>query len=123
MTDNEIDLVDGTVLAYQASPHEGLVYVTVTGPDEDKPMILGFDHDDLAALNRARKELKRHRPEPDPGGILRVLNEASRLDSFIHDRVEYRYNSLEGKWLAWGRVDTDDDPEPGTTWTTDRKWW
>lgn len=126
MTDNEIDLVDGTVLAYQASPHEGLVYVTVTGPDEDKPMILGFDRDDLDALNRARKELKRHRTEPDPGGILRVLNEASRLDSFVYDRVEYRYSPSDG-WLAWGRVDDLDNdpepPEPTVTRTTDRKWW
>ncbi|BBX11129.1 hypothetical protein MNVM_02100 [Mycobacterium novum] len=138
MTDSEIDLVDGTVLAYQASPHEGLVYVTVTGPDEDQPMIVMFDRDDLDALNRARTELKRGPAEPDPGSVLQILA-ASRADQFVYDRVEYRYNALEEKWLAWGRVDIDEDcapdgelctrcngyhnPQPGTTFVTARNWW
>lgn len=49
--------VDGSVYAYQVSPTERLVYVTIKGPDEKKPMLVAFDADDLNALNRARKEL------------------------------------------------------------------
>ncbi|KKB99598.1 hypothetical protein [Mycolicibacter arupensis] len=120
---NNTEPVDGTVYVLDARPDEGIAYITIAGPDEDHPMIVMFDRDDLDALNRVRKELKCHRPEPDPGAVLRILNEASRHDIFVHDRVEYRYNSLEGKWLAWGRVDTDDDPQPATTRTTSRKWW
>jgi hypothetical protein len=112
MTDNNIlEPVDGSVYAYQVSPHEGLAYVTIAGPDEDKPMILGFDLADLDQLKHARKELRAGvtalKHEPDPGAVLAIL-EASRADRFVWDRVEYRYNPLEGKWLAWGRVDIDD---------------
>lgn len=123
MNDNQIEPIDGSVYALDVRPDEGIAYVTIAGPDDDQPMIVMFDREDLDALNRARKELKRGSAEPDPGAVLQILNEASRHDTFVHDRVEYRYNPLEGKWLAWGRVDIDEDPEPGTTWTTDRKWW
>lgn len=112
MTDTILEPVDGSVYAYQVSPHEALVYVTVAGPDEDRPMIIGFDLADLDHIKAARKELRRAvgktRTEPDPGAILRILNEDSRRDAFVHDRVEYRYNALAGEWVAWGRVDTDD---------------
>ena len=46
------------IYAWQISPHEGLAYVTIAGPDEDKPMILGFDLADLDHLKAARKELR-----------------------------------------------------------------
>ncbi len=115
MTENAIEPVDGSVYAYQCSPHEGLAYVTVAGPDEDKPMIVAFDREDLRHLNAARKELRAgllpRKGEPDPGAILQILNEASRNDTFIHDRVEYRYNPLEGKWVAWGRTDIEQDEQ------------
>lgn len=114
MTDNNIlEPVDGSIYAWQISPHEGLAYVTVAGPDEDRPMILGFDLADLDRLKQVRKELRhgvarlKEQPEPDPGAVLAIL-EASRADRFVWDRVEFRYNPLEGKWLAWGRVDIDD---------------
>ncbi|TXH22691.1 MAG: hypothetical protein E6R06_16520 [Mycobacterium sp.] len=126
MSNNNNEPIDGTVYAFDARPDEGIAYITIAGPDDDQPLIVMFDHEDLDALKRARKELKRRPSEPDPGAVLQILNEASRLDSFVHDRVEYRYNPLEGKWLAWGRVDTDDDPQPATTRTTrttSRKWW
>lgn len=107
---NIIEPVDGSVYAYQVSPHEYLAYVTVAGPDEDKPMILGFDLADLDQLNAARKELragvKKLKAEPDPGAVLAILD-AWRPDRFVYDRVEYRYSPTEGKWLAWGRVDID----------------
>jgi len=107
MTNNtELEPVDGSVYAYQCSPHEGLVYVTVAGPDEDKPMIIAFDRDDLDHLKAARKELRGVKPEPDPGAVLQILK-ASRSDTFVYDRVEYRYNALAGEWVAWGRVDVD----------------
>lgn len=110
--DNSIEPVDGSVYAYQVSPHEGLVYVTIAGPDEDKPMIVGFDRVDLDHLNAARKELRDGvKKGPDPGAVLQILNEASRCDSFIHDRVEYRYSPLEGKWVAWGRTDITEDEQ------------
>lgn len=116
MTDNTIEPVDGSVYAYQVSPHEALVYVTIAGPDEDKPMIVAFDRDDLDHLKAARKELRagveKLKAEPDPGEVLRILNQARQLDSFIHDRVEYQYNPIEGKWVAWGRTDTTE----GTRW-------
>lgn len=123
MSNNNIEPVDGTVYVVDSRPDEGIAYITIAGPDEDRPLIIMFDREDLEALNRARKELKRDRPQPDPGAVLQILNEASRHDIFVHDRVEYRYNGLEGKWLAWGRVDIDDDPQPAATRTTSRKWW
>lgn len=58
MPDNTIEPVDGSVYAYQASPHEALVYVTIAGPDEDKPMLVAFDLADLKSLAAARIELK-----------------------------------------------------------------
>ncbi len=101
----ELEPVDGSVYAYQVSPNENLVYVTIAGPDEDKPMIVAFDSHDLDHLNVARKELRSGiKADPDPGSVLAILN-ASRADTFIHDRVEYRYNRLAGEWVAWGRVD------------------
>lgn len=109
MSDKTIEPVDGSVYAYQVSPHEGLAYVTIAGPDEHKPMIVAFDRVDLDYLKAARKELRAEpKREPDPGAVLQILNHAHRRDSFIHDRVEYRYNPLEGKWVAWGRTDTDE---------------
>lgn len=111
MTNNtELEPVDGSIYAFQCSPHEGLVYVTIAGPDEDKPMIVAFDRNDLDHLKAARKELRAGvRPEPDPGSVLEILK-ASRADTFVYDRVEYRYNALAGEWVAWGRVDTADPP-------------
>lgn len=50
--------VDGSVFAYQVSPGDGLVYVTIAGPDEEKPMIIAFDRADLDVLNTARRELR-----------------------------------------------------------------
>ncbi|MBN7544907.1 hypothetical protein [Mycobacteroides abscessus] len=109
---NTLEPVDGSVYAYQVSPHEGLAYVTVAGPDEDQPMILGFDLADLDQLNAARKELragiKKLKAEPDPGEVLRILA-ASRSESFIYDRVEYHYDPLAGEWVAWGRVDKEEN--------------
>lgn len=106
-----VDLVDGTVYAYQASPHEGLVYVTVAGPDEDRPMIVCFDRADLDTLNMARKELRdarrKRNTEPDPGSVLAIL-QAARGDHFVHDRVEYRRDHRTGEWVAWGRTDIDE---------------
>ncbi|QZT54611.1 hypothetical protein [Mycolicibacterium austroafricanum] len=111
MTNNaELEPVDGSVYAYQVSPHENLVYVTIAGPDEDKPQIVAFDAEDFRHLDAAHKELRAAReslPEPDPAAILKILNEKSRCDVFTHDRVEYRYNPLAGEWVAWGRVDID----------------
>ncbi|OWL92824.1 hypothetical protein B7435_33415 [Mycolicibacterium peregrinum] len=113
MSDNTIlEPVDGSVYAYQASPHEGLVFVSIAGPDEDKPMIIGFDLADLDHLKAARKELRQgisrldKQPEPDPGAVLQILNAANNTDRFIHDRVEYRHNGQN--WVAWGRVDIED---------------
>ncbi|CAA0120967.1 Uncharacterised protein [Mycolicibacterium vanbaalenii] len=112
-TENTIEPVDGSVYAYQVTPHEGLAYVTIAGPDEDKPMIVAFDRDDLDHLKAARKELRAAgvKKAPDPGAVLQILNEANRRDSFIHDRVEYRYIPLEGKWVAWGRTDITEDEQ------------
>ncbi|MDN4518145.1 hypothetical protein QYF68_09940 [Mycolicibacterium austroafricanum] len=107
----QLEPIDGSVYAYQVSPHENLVYVTIAGPDEDKPMIVAFDSKDLDYLKAARKELRAGaKRDPDPGAVLAIL-EASRADVFVHDRVEYRYNSLAGEWVAWGRVDTTDKGE------------
>ncbi len=107
MTDYQIEPVDGTVLAYQASPHEGLCYVTISGPDENKPMIVAFDREDLDALKRARKELRNGKtePEPDPGSVLRILAASHDSDRFVYDRVEYRWDPV-GEWVAWGRADS-----------------
>ncbi len=112
MKNNTIEPVDGSVYAYQVSPHEGLAYVTIAGPEEDKPMIVAFDREDLDHLKAARKELRagvEAKREPDPGAVLQILNEANLGDSFIHDRVEYRHIPLERKWVAWGRTDTADE--------------
>lgn len=54
----QLEPIDGSVYAYQVSPHENLVYVTIAGPDEDKPMIVAFDSKDLDYLKAARKELR-----------------------------------------------------------------
>lgn len=123
MTANQIEPIDGTVYATDVHPDDRLVYVTVAG-DENRPMILMFDCEDLDALNTARKELKRGPAEPDPGAVLRVLNAAtSETGTFIHDRVEYRYDAEMGEWVAWARTDIDGDPQPGVTFVTKRKWW
>ncbi len=59
------------------------MYVTIAGPDEDKPMIVAFDSHDLDHLNVARKELRSGiKADPDPGSVLAILN-ASRADTFI----------------------------------------
>ncbi|UHJ55717.1 hypothetical protein LT337_00870 [Mycolicibacterium fortuitum] len=117
MSDNHIlEPVDGTVYAYQVSPHEGLAYVTVAGPDEDKPMILGFDLADLDALKHARKELragvtalKGQPTEPDPGMVLNILNAAGLSNRFVYDRVEYRL--FKGEWVAYQRVDIENEAD------------
>lgn len=56
---NRIEPIDGSVYVYETCPDEGIVYVTIAGPDEDRPLIVMFDREDLAALNHARKALKR----------------------------------------------------------------
>ncbi|MGB3675400.1 MAG: hypothetical protein WA988_13260 [Candidatus Nanopelagicales bacterium] len=115
MTNNILEPVDGSVYASQISPHEGLAYVTVAGPDDDRPMILGFDLADLDALKAARKDLRqgiarlKQQPEPDPGAVLQIINAANNRDSFVHDRVEYRYDPNAGEWSAYRRVDIEDD--------------
>jgi len=112
MTNNILEPIDGSVYAYLCRPHENLVYVTIAGPDEDQPTIVAFDSADLDQLKAARKELRAAtKKDPDPGAVLEILR-ASRADTFVYDRVRYRYNSLSGGWVAWGRVDidsTDDD--------------
>lgn len=109
MKHNTVDL-DGTIYAYQIDHDLNLVSVTIAGYSDQQPTIVMFDKDDLDTLNNARKELKRGRPtEPDPGAVLEILAAASRADRFVYDRVEYRYNPKAGTWLAWGRVDTEDD--------------
>ncbi|TMS50966.1 hypothetical protein [Mycobacterium sp. DBP42] len=127
MTDNILEPVDGTVYAYQVAPHECLAYVTIAGPDEDEPMIIGFDLADLNHLKAARKELRagakalKGRPtEPDPGAVLQILS-AARSGHFVHDRVEYRYDTERGEWVAWGRTDVD-NPEPPREFETDLTW-
>lgn len=50
--------IDGSVYAYQVEPDEALVYATIAGPDDDRPLIVMFDLADLDALKRARRELK-----------------------------------------------------------------
>lgn len=115
MTNNILEPVDGSVYSYQVSPHEGLAYVTVAGPDEDRPMIIGFDLADLDRLKQVRKELRqgvarlKAQPEPDPGAVLQIINAANNRDNFIYDRVEYRYDPNAGEWSAYRRVDIEDD--------------
>jgi hypothetical protein len=53
-----LEPVDGSVFAYQVSPSEGMVYVTIAGPDDKKPIIVAFDREDLNVLRSARRELK-----------------------------------------------------------------
>lgn len=50
------NLIDGTVLAYQAGPAG--MYVTVGGNDLEQPLILAFDAEDVAALRRAIAEVE-----------------------------------------------------------------
>lgn len=114
----------GTVLAYQVNPADGLVYATVEDGPDGRPMILLFDEADLDALNRAHKELLRAgTPEPDPSAVLAILRSASRSDRFVWDRVEYRWDTNVGEWVAWRRVDDGEPgPQPDVTFVTDRTW-
>ncbi len=128
MTDNNIlEPVDGSIYAWQISPHEGLAYVTVAGPDEDRPMILGFDLADLDRLKQVRKELRhgvarlKAQPEPDPGAVLEILHAADNRDNFTFDRVQYRRDPETWAWTAYRRVDIEDDePKPRPTYLNPR---
>lgn len=57
-----------------------------------------------AALDFFNTEVR----EPDPGAVLAVLNAEKHNSRFIHDRVEYRYDTDLMQWVAWGRTDIDD---------------
>lgn len=124
---NILEPVDGTIYSWLTSPREGLSYVTVAGPDEDRPMIIGFDLADLDRLKQVRKELRqgvarlKAQPEPDPGAVLQIINAANNRDNFIYDRVEYRYDPNAGEWSAYRRVDIEDDePKPRPTYLNPR---
>lgn len=106
MKRNTVDL-DGTVYAYDIDHDLKLASVTIAGYSDEHPTVVMFDKDDLDTLNDARKELKRGPAEPDPGTVLSILNAAGLTNQFIYDRVEYRL--LEGKWVAYQRVDIEDD--------------
>jgi hypothetical protein len=56
--------IDGTVLLYEVRPDEGLVYATLADQLDGPPLIVAFDRDDLAALDRARQEFQRATTEP-----------------------------------------------------------
>lgn len=124
---NILEPVDGSIYAWQISPHEGLSYVTVAGPDEDRPMIIGFDLADLDRLKQVRKELRqgvarlKGQPEPDPGAVLEILHAADKSeDRFVHDRVEFRRDPETWAWTAYRRVDIEDDEPVRPTYINPR---
>lgn len=136
MKNNSVDL-NGTIYSYEIDHELKLVKASIAGYTDEQPTIVVFDQEDLRTLSRARKELKHGPTEPDPGAVLSILA-ASRSDRFVYDRVEYRYDPKDGKWVAWGRVDIDGDcapdgehcklcngthnPAPGVTFVTARNW-
>ncbi|MBP2455189.1 hypothetical protein [Mycolicibacterium lutetiense] len=127
MSDNTIQIpviepIDGTVYITDVYHDEGLVYVTIAGPHKDQPVIIMFDREDLQAIETAHEDLKRElrpraldffnttkgEPDPNPAAVLDILNAPKRNGRFIHDRVEYRYDTGRTEWVAWGRTDIDD---------------
>lgn len=120
-------ILDGSVWATETRHDEALVYVTIAGGD--RPLIILFDREDLQAIAIAHESLKQGPqacpchitdtnapaldffntdPEPDPAAVLDVLNAPKHDGRFIHDRVEYRYDTARTQWVAWGRTDIDD---------------
>ncbi|MHA7664472.1 hypothetical protein [Mycolicibacterium sp. HS_4_1] len=69
-------------------------HITDARPDRQPPRALDFFNTEVR--------------EPDPGAVLEVLNAEKRNNRFIHDRVEYRYDTALMQWIAWGRTDIDD---------------